>query len=111
MYRILVALACSLGLLCNSGCSSWLPSFYKITIRQGNYIDRSMVAQLKPGMTKNQVQQVLGSPLLTDPFHPNRWDYVYTLREGHGPMEEKRLTLFFQGDVLNRIEGADTLPP
>ena len=111
MYRSLVALACSLGLLLSSGCSSWLPSFYKITIRQGNYIDRSMVAQLRPGMTKDQVQQVLGSPLLTDPFHANRWDYVYTYRKGHQRMEERRVTLFFQGDVLNRIEGAESLPP
>ena len=111
MYRSLVALACSLGLLLSSGCSSWLPGFYKITIRQGNYIDRSMVAQHRPGMTKNQVQQVLGSPLLTDPFHANQWDYVYTFRKGHQQMEERRVTLIFQGDVLNRIEGAETLPP
>ncbi len=111
MYRILVALACSLVLSINMGCSSWLPSFYKVNVRQGNYINRSLVAQLKPGMSKNQVQLLLGTPLLTDPFHANRWDYVYTLQEGHGPMEERRLTLFFEGDVLTRIEGADTLPP
>ena len=111
MHRILVALACSLSMLFSGGCSSWLPSFYKITVRQGNYIDRGMIAQIRTGMTKNQVQQILGSPLLTDPFHANRWDYVYTSRVGHGPMEERRVTLLFQGDVLTRIEGTDSLPP
>lgn len=111
MYRILVILACSLVLSTTMGCSSWLPSFYKVNVRQGNYVDRSLLAQLKPGMSKNQVQSLLGTPLLTDSFHTNRWDYVYTFQEGHNPMEERRFTLFFEGDVLKRIEGGDTLPP
>lgn len=82
-----------------------LPFVYKMTVQQGNIVNEEMVDQLKPGMTKRQVQYLLGTPLLTDFFNSNRWDYVYTIRRGHQDMENRRLTVFFQEDQLVRLEG------
>ncbi len=63
-----------------------------------------MLEKLKVGMTTNQVRFVLGSPQLTDPFHPNRWDYFYSLREDSVETERKHLVLYFEGDILSKIE-------
>ncbi|WP_246221592.1 outer membrane protein assembly factor BamE [Marichromatium bheemlicum] len=82
-----------------------LPFVYKMTVQQGNIITEEMVDQLQPGMTRRQVQYLLGTPLLTDFFHSNRWDYTYTIKRGHQPMEVRYLTLFFEEDSLVRIEG------
>lgn len=84
---------------------SRLPFVYKMTVQQGNIITPEMVAALEPGMSKRQVRFLLGTPLLTDIFYPDRWDYTYTVRRGHEPIEMKRLTLFFENDALARIEG------
>ncbi len=91
-------------LILTAGCGSLLPSFYTPPVRQGNYIDQSTVAQLHPGMTKQQIQRTLGTPLVTDPFHQNRWDYYYQYGKGGNILEQRRLTLFFSGDVLDRID-------
>ncbi|NEX20655.1 outer membrane protein assembly factor BamE [Thiorhodococcus mannitoliphagus] len=82
-----------------------LPFVYKMTVQQGNIITEEMVDSLELGMTKRQVEFVLGTPLLTDFFHTNRWDYVYTIRRGHQKMEQRDLTLYFQDDVLARMAG------
>lgn len=82
-----------------------LPFVYKMTVQQGNIVTEEMVDQLQPGMTKRQVQYLLGTPLLTDFFNTDRWDYVYTMRRGHRSMERRRLTVFFQDDALVRIDG------
>jgi outer membrane protein assembly factor BamE len=82
-----------------------LPFVYKMTVQQGNILTEEMVDGLEPGMTKRQVRYLLGTPLLTDFFHTDRWDYVYTIRRGHQDMQEKKLTLYFQDDALVRIEG------
>lgn len=82
-----------------------LPFVYKMTVQQGNIISEEMVDSLELGMTKRQVEFVLGTPLLTDFFHANRWDYTYTIRRGHSDMEQRDLTLFFQDDQLVRIAG------
>lgn len=84
--------------------SSPVLSPYKMDIRQGNYITSEMREKLKLGMSKHQVRYVLGTPLISDAFHGNRWDYIYSL-EQHGKMVEKqRLTLYFEGDNLVRID-------
>lgn len=88
-----------------AGCESMLPSFYTVPVRQGNYIDQEMVARLHPGMTKQQVQRIMGTPLITDPFHQNRWDYYYHNGKGTDVVERRQVTLFFQGDTLARVEG------
>ncbi len=81
-------------------------------IRQGNYIDQKLVDQLHPGMSKSQVQYLLGTPLINDPFHQDRWDYVYSFQSGGGDVERRNLTLYFRGEILDRIEGqlAETPP-
>ncbi len=88
------------------GCSvDSLPFVYRPDVRQGNYIDEDMVATLRAGMTRSQVKFVLGSPMIEDPFQPDRWDYVSRLQPGHGEAEQKRLTVFFEGDRLVRVTG------
>lgn len=88
-----------LSTLLTSGC------IYVADVQQGNIIDRKELDQLKTGMTKKQVKFLLGSPLIQDAFHEDRWDYVYTLREGDNDfIEKRRLTLFFKGTKLNKID-------
>lgn len=87
-----------------AGCSYLPPIPYKIDVQQGNVVTEEMVEKLKPGMTKSQVLFVLGSPLIMDAFRDNRWDYVYLLREKGELVEQKRMTVFFDGDVLVNIE-------
>lgn len=67
-------------------------------------ITPKMLEKLELGMSTNQVRFVLGSPQLTDPFHPDRWDYIYSLREGGIETERKHLILFFEGDTLSKIK-------
>jgi len=89
---------------------SYVPSIvtpYRIDVQQGNVVSQEMVAQLKPGLTRDQVRFVLGTPLLTDIFHKDRWDYVYRLQKGKtGEVEQRRLSVFFGGDdKLVRVDG------
>ena len=85
-------------------------SVYRMEIQQGNYISQEAVSQLKLGMTKEQVRFVLGTPLVADIFHENRWDYVYRRqRENSRQVEERRVSVFFEGDKLVRLEG-DVMP-
>ena len=92
-----------------SGCSSVprIVNEYKIDVQQGNVLTQEMVSQLKPGLTKDQVRFVLGTPVLADVFHANRWDYVYRLQEGStGAVEERKFTVFFDaGGKLVRVAG------
>lgn len=82
---------------------------YKIDIVQGNFVSREQRQALKPGMGRNQVRDILGTPLLTDVFHAQRWDYVFTFKRQGQPEQARRVTVFFEGDVLARIQ-ADELP-
>lgn len=81
------------------------PGVYKIGIPQGNIITQDMVDQLRPGMTKRQVIFVMGTPLVRDPFHQDRWDYIYSFQPGGGVRGQERVTVFFQNDQLQRFEG------
>ncbi|MGB4948755.1 MAG: outer membrane protein assembly factor BamE [Candidatus Competibacter denitrificans] len=93
-----------LSLVLTAGCQSAIPSFYTPPVRQGNYIDAALVAQLHPGMSKQQIQRTLGTPLVTDPFHQSRWDYYYQYGKGTKITEQRRVTLFFTGDTLERLD-------
>ncbi len=91
-----------------AGCSAttmteWVDP-YRIDVRQGNYVDQEMVAQLREGMTRDQVRYVLGSPLLVDTFRNDRWDYVYRFSPGKGEPEQRSLSVYFENDVLSRVE-------
>ena len=78
---------------------------YKIDIQQGNFVSPEMVGQLKPGMSKEQVRFVLGTPLLTDIFHGDRWDYVYWREASSGKREQRKLAVFFADGKLTRLDG------
>lgn len=81
------------------------PGVYKIDIQQGNVITQEMIDQLKPGMTKRQVQFVMGTPLMQDTFQQNRWDYVYSLQPGGEARQQESITIYFDGDQLSHFEG------
>ncbi len=83
------------------GLSSIKP--YRIDIQQGNYLSAEMVAQLKEGMTREQVRFILGTPLVADIFHANRWDYVFYRELGDGRKENHRVSVFFENEKLARF--------
>ena len=82
---------------------------YKIDIVQGNVVTREQLALLKPGMERNAVREVVGTPLLADAFHADRWDYVFTLRRQGFPSQSRKVSVFFKNDLMERVE-ADELP-
>jgi outer membrane protein assembly factor BamE len=82
---------------------------YRVDVIQGNFLSKEQVAALKPGMTRAQVKDILGTPLVSSLFHQDRWDYVFTLkRQGVEPQSFK-YTVLFKGDQLDKFEG-DTMP-
>ena len=85
-----------------------LPDFkpYRIEIQQGNFLSQEMVSRLKPGMSKDQVRFVLGTPLITDSFHADRWDYVFRRqRANSSELEQRRIAVFFEDGKLKRVAG------
>lgn len=92
-----------------SGCSSVprIVNEYKIDVQQGNVLTQDMVSQLRPGLTKDQVRFILGTPMLMDMFHASRWDYVYRLQKGStGEVELRKFSAFFDtNDKLVRVSG------
>ena len=92
------------GLLALAGCS--FPGVYKIDIQQGNVVTQDMINQLRPGMTRRQVRFIMGNALLTDTFHPDRWDYLYSLQPGGGERQQERVSVFFnENDQLVSLSG------
>lgn len=96
--RVLFALCLAVTL---SGCGL----LYKQTVQQGNLLEDDQVDALKPGMTKRQVVLVLGTAAVQSPFHDDRWDYVSSYKDEDGKVDLKRLTVYFEDNVLTRIEG------
>lgn len=92
-----------------AGCSNLKIGPHRIDVQQGNALDQENVARLKTGLSRSQVRFLLGTPLVVDPFRNDRWDYVYVFYKGGKLAEQRRLSLFFEGDTLTRIEG--DLPP
>lgn len=107
---VLVGIFASL-VACNNITSLDFPGVYKIGIPQGNIITQDMVDQLRPGMTKRQVIFVMGTPLVRDPFHQNRWDYIYSYQPGGGERGQERVSVFFEDDQLVRFTGDFTPTP
>ena len=87
------------------GCSGRIPGVYRIDIQQGNVLTQSQLAQLEHGMEKRKVQFVLGSPLITDAFNPNRWDYYYSYEQGNGARVQRIVSVHFEDDRLVRVSG------
>lgn len=80
---------------------------YRIDIQQGNFVSREMVSQLKEGMTREQVRFVMGTPMLTDLFHADRWDYPFRIRKGNGELTSSLVSIHFKDNLLVRFDGAD----
>lgn len=106
-----IAFACGLA-ACALTLAACGPLVYRVEVQQGNLVSQESIANLKPGMTKDQVRFVLGTPLVTDIFHADRWDYVFTLQPARSRTikESRRVTLLFdKGGRLDRVEG-DVVP-
>jgi outer membrane protein assembly factor BamE len=109
--RVLAAIA-SLFLVSCGSARLPMPEItpYRIEIQQGNFVSQEMVSQLKLGMNKDQVRFVLGTPLITDSFHADRWDYVFRRQRANSrELEQRKLTVLFEDGKLKRIEG-DVIP-
>lgn len=100
-----IACAAVLGLATGACSSNWFTPF-RIEIQQGNFFTAETVAQVQPGMTREQVRFLLGTPLVTDPFRTNRWDYVFVRHQANfRGSEQRRVSVFFENDVVARIDG------
>ena len=112
MPKIITSLGPALSLLLSmlmTGCGSnfGFPGVYRINVEQGNVVTEEIVEQLRPGLNRRQVRYIMGTPLIEDAFHSDRWDYRYLLRNGNETLSDTRLTLWFKGDELIRAEGPD----
>ncbi len=85
----------------------WVFSPYRPDIQQGNFVSQEMLSQLKVGQTREQVRFLLGTPLLRDIFHADRWDYPFYLARGNGELTTSRVTVFFEDDKVVRIDGGN----
>jgi len=98
----LVMLASMVTGACTQGVMEYLTP-YRIDIRQGNLVTQKAATQIKPGMTSDQVKFILGTPLLRDVFHANRWDYVYYFNPEEGNTEQRQLSVYFQDGLVTKV--------
>lgn len=104
--RLKAGFAAAAVIVALAGCSSGKWGFpYKAPIQQGNWVTSEQVAMLQPGMTREQVRFALGSPTLTSVLHSDRWDFPYYYKPGYGAAQERKLTIWFQNDKLQRWQG------
>lgn len=104
--RQIACLICAILLL--SACSMprfSLPRVHKVTVQQGNVITQEMVDKLKPGMTRGQVAYIMGDPVFRNPFNDNRWDYIYSIEVPGYYEDKKRVSVFFENEVLAYFTG------
>lgn len=117
MQKLLIYWVCGASLLL-TGCSTVkdvsnaipdalnrLPLVHRPDIQQGNVVSQESIDKLKPGMSKSQVSYLLGTPMLVDVFHQDRWDYLYSMKPGNEELTQERVALYFSDDRLIRIEG------
>jgi outer membrane protein assembly factor BamE len=95
---------CGIRQIASDGSLLGLVTPYRIDIVQGNAVTREQIALIKPGMSRAQVRDILGTPLLTDPFHAERWDYLFTIRRQGAEPQRRSIVAFFDGDVLRKID-------
>src|SRR5690349_21596258 len=88
-----------------SACLLLSACVYRIDVQQGNYVTQDAVAKVKNGMTKAEVRQALGTPLLVDIFHNNRWDYYFSQEKSRKREDSKRFSVFFQDDKVVSFGG------
>jgi outer membrane protein assembly factor BamE len=106
MRKALLPILLTMASLLSGGC------VYQAALSQGNLLDQEDIDQAEVGMTRGQIRFLLGTPMIDDPFHENRWDYVYYLRIGREKATFKRwISVFFDGDVVTEIERDQELRP
>ncbi|MCO4094388.1 MAG: outer membrane protein assembly factor BamE [Acidovorax sp.] len=114
--RPALALMIGASLIALAGCGSFsgasdriagIVKPYRIDVVQGNFVSSEQVAALQPGMGRQQVREILGTPLVTSLFHADRWEYVFTLKRPGQELQTRKLTVFFKGDAMDRAEGDD----
>ena len=101
---IITSLLCMLLSACTNSHNMTFFSVHKPSIQQGNILIEETVALLRPGLTKEQIKYLLGTPLIVDTFNDNHWDYIYRLRHGDGTLEQKGLRVIFVNDRVSKIE-------
>ena len=97
-----------LSVLVLSSCS--IPRLFQVVISQGNLVDQEMLDKLEIGMTESQVKFVMGTPLISDTFHPNRWDYFTSVTQGENSYTNQKITLYFKDNKLVSWEGEIDTP-
>ena len=80
---------------------------YRIEVVQGNVVTKEQIAAVRPGMTRTQVRNIMGSPLLTDIFHADRWDYVFTIKRQGAEPQQRNIVLWFDGEQLKSVEAPE----
>jgi outer membrane protein assembly factor BamE len=100
----LMLLCCVLLSACNTGPLRF-PGVYRIDIPQGNVMTQDMIDQLRPGLTKRQVNFIMGTPLIKDTFDQDRWDYLYSFQPGGKERVQETLSLYFENDALTHFTG------
>ncbi|MDH3559881.1 MAG: outer membrane protein assembly factor BamE [Gammaproteobacteria bacterium] len=108
MKKLLIIITCFAS-LSSVACSPRFHVVHKIDIQQGNVVTQEMMDQLRPGMSRAQVQFVMGSPMVVDTFHQERWDYIYRFKPGYGDIQQDHVILYFEDDKLTRTSGS--IPP
>ncbi len=119
--QTLLTLAAAASALLLSACSSLglssakpetlfgLLTPYRVDVVQGNVVTQEVMAQIQPGLGRLQVREALGTPLLADPFHTDRWDYVFTIQRQGVPDQKRRVSVFFKNDLVERFD-TEALP-
>ena len=114
--RVALTLMICASMIALAGCSSvqgasdriaGIVKPYRVDVVQGNFVSSEQVAALQPGMGRQQVREILGTPLVSSLFHADRWEYVFTLKRPGEPLQTRKLTVFFKGDLMDRAEGDD----
>lgn len=106
-FRLLCILS---AIMMATGCSRYdsdfkLPGVYRIDVQQGNVLEQDMLSKLKPGMDRSQVRFIMGTPAVEDPFHNDRWDYVYTNAKGGSKRKQRHIIVYFNDEKLAYVEG------
>ncbi len=94
-----------------NACASWLPEAHKLDLQQGNSVKLEQLEAISIGMSKGEVRRVMGSPMLADPFHNQRWDYIYRFVPSRGFVRKSLLTLHFEEDILVKIDDTEYIEP
>ncbi len=94
-----------------SSCAAWLPDAHKLDLQQGNTVKLEQLEGISIGMTKSEVRQIMGAPMLSDPFHNQRWDYIYRFIPNKGFERKSLLTLYFENDLLVTIDDTEYVEP